>query len=122
MGLAAALESLVARAPIPVSLHVGDLVLPPSLEVSTYFFCSEALTNIAKHAAANSASVRVDVADGTLTIDIRDDGIGGAEIGSGGTGLVGLTDRIGALEGLITLSSPPGGGGTMLSAHIPLDV
>ena len=122
MGLAAALESLVARTPIPVSLQIGELALPPSLEVSAYYFCSEALTNIAKHAAASSASVRVEVDDGELRIKVRDDGIGGAAIGSDGSGLVGLKDRIGALEGSITLSSPPGGAGTTLSARIPLDV
>ena len=121
MGLPAALESLAARIPIPVSLEIDELELPPSLEVSVYFFCSEALTNVTKHASASSASVRVETAGGQLTIEVRDDGIGGAEIGSGGSGLVGLSDRIGALEGSIALRSPRGGAGTTLSACIPLE-
>ena len=78
MGLSAALESLAARIPIPVSLEIDELELPPSLEVSVYFFCSEALTNVTKHASASSASVRVETAGGQLTIEVRDDGIGGA--------------------------------------------
>jgi PAS domain S-box-containing protein len=121
MGLAPALEALAGRVPIPVSLEIDELELPPSLRVSTYFFCSEALTNVVKHAAASSASLRVNAADGQLRIEVRDDGIGGAEIGSGGSGLVGLSDRIGALEGSVALDSPPGGTGTTLSACIPLE-
>jgi signal transduction histidine kinase len=120
LGLAAALESLAARIPIPVSLEIDELELPPSLEVSVYFFCSEALTNVTKHASASSASVRLERAGGQLTIEVRDDGIGGAEIGAGGSGLVGLSDRIGALDGSIELRSPGGGSGTTLSACIPL--
>jgi signal transduction histidine kinase len=119
LGLEAALESLSARAPIPVSLDVAQLALPSSLETSVYFFCSEALTNVIKHADATSASVRVDVADGWLSIEVRDDGLGGAEIGAGGSGLLGLRDRIGALEGAFALTSL-GGGGTTLTAQIPL--
>jgi signal transduction histidine kinase len=120
MGLEAALESLAARAPIPVSLDVGEVALPRSLETSVYFFCSEALTNVIKHSSATSASVQVAVADGWLSIEIRDDGVGGAEIGAGGSGLLGLSDRIGALEGSFVLSSPHGGAGTTLIARIPL--
>jgi PAS domain S-box-containing protein len=120
LGLVAALETLAARAPIPVSLEIEDLELPPSLGVSAYFFCSEALTNVAKHADASSAFLRVHVAGGELKIEVRDDGIGGAEIGSGGSGLLGLKDRIGALGGSIALSSPRGGAGTTLTAHIPV--
>jgi signal transduction histidine kinase len=119
LGLEAALESLGARAPIPVSLDVAQLALPSSLETSVYFFCSEALTNVIKHADATSASVRVDVADGWLSIEVRDDGLGGAEIGAGGSGLLGLRDRIGALEGAFALTSLEGGG-TTLTAQIPL--
>ena len=120
MGLAAALESLIARIQFPVSLEIEELELPPSLRVSAYFFCCEALTNVAKHASASCASVRVVVPDRELTIEVRDDGIGGAEIGSGGSGLVGLSDRVGALDGSIALSSPRDGRGTTLIARIPL--
>jgi signal transduction histidine kinase len=120
MGLEAALESLAARAPIPIQLDASLLRLPPSLETSAYFFCSEALTNVIKHSGATAASVRVAVADGWLSIEIRDDGTGGATIGSGGSGLRGLSDRIGALDGVFVLSSPEGGAGTTLMARIPL--
>ena len=105
---------------MPLSLDVDDLELPTALESSVYFFCSEALANVVKHAAASSASVRVEAVDGQLKVEVRDDGVGGAEIGAGGTGLVGLHDRIGALEGSLSVSSPPGGGGTSLVAQIPL--
>jgi PAS domain S-box-containing protein len=119
LGLEAALESLASRAPIPMSLDVGEVALPRSLETSVYFVCSEALTNVIKHSSASSASVHVAVADGWLSIEVRDDGVGGAEIGAGGSGLLGLSDRIGALEGSFILSSPEGGGGTTLIARIP---
>jgi signal transduction histidine kinase len=85
--------------PIPVSLDVAALELLLPLEASVYFFCSEALANVAKHAAASAAWVSVTMADRELTVEVRDDGIGGATPGSSGTGLIGLTDRIKALEG-----------------------
>lgn len=88
-GLAAALDELPAAAPLPVSLHVDDLRLEPNVEASIYFFCSEALTNVMKHASAQSASVRITASESEVTIEIRDDGVGGAQIGNGGTGLVG---------------------------------
>ena len=119
-GLAAALEELAAAAPLPMSLHVDDVQLAPNVEASLYFFCSEALTNVVKHAAAQSVSVRITASSSELTIEIRDDGVGGAQIGNGGTGLVGLTDRIGALDGSLAVSSPGGRSGTTLLASIPL--
>ena len=122
MGLDAALESLADRAPIPVELEVADAELPPPLQTSVYFFCSEALTNVIKHSGATSASVRLAVADGWLSVEVRDDGVGGADMGAGGSGLLGLSDRIGALEGAFAVSSPEGGDGTTLTAHIPLPV
>jgi signal transduction histidine kinase len=120
MGLEAALESLAARAPIPVALDAGDVPLPPSLETSVYFFCSEALTNVIKHAGATSAAIRVGVEGGWLIIEVRDDGVGGAEIGTEGSGLLGLSDRIGALEGTFAVASTEAGIGTALVARIPL--
>lgn len=99
---------------------LDDRPLAPALAVSAYFFCSEALTNVVKHAAASCAAVRVHVADGVLSIEVRDDGVGGAALDAGGSGLIGLSDRIGALEGSIALSSPRGGDGTTLTARIPL--
>ncbi len=118
-GLAAALDALAARLPIPVSLDIADVDLATALSASVYFFCSEALTNVVKHASASSAWVSVAVGDGSLTVEVSDDGIGGAEIGSGGSGLVGLNDRIAALGGTLDLASP-NRGGTTLTARIPL--
>jgi PAS domain S-box-containing protein len=118
LGLEAALESLAAQAPIPVELEVGEVDVSPSLQTSVYFFCSEALTNVIKHANAASVSLRVELVDGWLSIEVRDDGGGGARIGATGSGLLGLSDRIGALEGSFIVSSPSGGG-TTLTARIP---
>ncbi len=120
MGLRAALEALAARMPLPLSVEVDDLELPAAVQASLYFFCSEALTNVVKHAKASAASVKAEAIDGQLRVEVCDDGIGGAETGSGGTGLIGLRDRIGALEGSLSVSSPPGGTGTTLVARIPL--
>jgi len=119
-GLAAALVSLVERMPLPVVLDVVVPKLSPALEASIYFFCSEALTNVAKHAAASTAWVNLVVRDRQLTVEVRDDGIGGAGLGSGGSGLVGLHDRIAALDGHLDVSSAQRGSGTALTAHIPL--
>jgi PAS domain S-box-containing protein len=120
MGLKPALEALAARMPLPLSLDVDDFELTPALEVSVYFFCSETLANVVKHAAASSAWVRIDAVDGELMVEVGDDGIGGAEMSSGGTGLIGLGDRIGALGGSLTIASPRDGKGTKLVARIPL--
>jgi signal transduction histidine kinase len=118
LGLEAALESLAAQAPIPVELQVGDVDAPPSIQTSVYFFCSEALTNVVKHSNAAEASLRVQIVDGWLTIEAADDGVGGARIGATGSGLLGLSDRIGALEGSFTVHSPSEGGTTLI-ARIP---
>jgi len=84
-----------------------------------YFFCSEALTNIVKHAHATSASVRVELRDDRCAVEVRDDGIGGARPRSETSGLSGLRDRIGALNGTMDITSPATGG-TLLQACIPL--
>jgi PAS domain S-box-containing protein len=119
-GLAAALDALAIRLPIPVTLEVAQLELPVALQASVYFFCSEALANVIKHAAASTASVTVTRHEDQLTIEIRDDGVGGADIGSGGTGLIGLADRVTAHDGHFELSSPGEGSGTTITARIPL--
>jgi PAS domain S-box-containing protein len=118
-GLAAALDALAARLPIPIELDIVGHRLPAVLEASIYFFCSEALTNVVKHARASSAWVRVACTDDRCTIEVRDDGIGGAEPRLETSGLIGLHDRIGALGGAMQVSSLASSG-TTLRAWIPL--
>jgi PAS domain S-box-containing protein len=119
-GLAAALEALVARLPLPVELEIAEGRLPERIEASVYFFCSEGLTNVVKHAGAGTVGVSVSHRDGELTVEVRDDGIGGAAPGEGGSGLLGLHDRIAALDGKLEISSPSGEG-TVLRARIPVN-
>jgi PAS domain S-box-containing protein len=118
-GLAAALEALAARLPVEVELDVVRERLPERVEGSLYFFCSEALTNVVKHAAADSVRVVVGEGEEQLTVEVRDDGVGGATPRAGGSGLTGLHDRIAALDGSLTVESPPGGG-TLLRAAVPV--
>jgi signal transduction histidine kinase len=118
-GLAAALDELVARLPFPVRLDVDVGRLPEAIEASAYFFCSESLTNVVKHADATSASVYIARRRDVLTIEVIDDGIGGATTQTGGSGLLGLHDRIGALHGVLVVASRPLKG-TTLRAQIPL--
>jgi len=118
-GLAAAIDALTARLPIPVHVDVPDRRLPGPIEASVYFFCSEALTNVVKHARATSASVRVELQDDQCAVEVRDHGIGGARPRSETSGLNGLRDRIGALNGTMDITSPATGG-TVLQACIPL--
>jgi signal transduction histidine kinase len=118
-GLDAALSSLAARSPVPVEVSVDITVRPPaSTEAAAYFVVSEALANVAKHSKASKASVTVRRADdGWLTIQVQDDGIGGATL-ERGSGLAGLRDRVGALDGELHLLSPEGGP-TVLMVEIP---
>jgi signal transduction histidine kinase len=117
-GLAVALEQLAARAPLPVRLTIEiDERLPESIEVGTYYLVAESLANVAKHASATSASVGVTRARGQVTVEVVDDGIGGADT-ERGSGLRGLADRVEALEGSLRIWSPLGGG-TRLRAEIP---
>jgi signal transduction histidine kinase len=119
-GLGAAVEALAHRAPLPV--EIGELPterLPEHVELTAYFVISEALTNVAKYASASRASVAVSEHDGGLTLEVSDDGVGGADIESG-TGLRGLVDRLEAIEGHLEVRSEPGGG-TTLRASMPLD-
>jgi signal transduction histidine kinase len=117
-GLGPALEALAARSPVPVTLDAGDEErLPEPVESAAYFVVSEALTNVAKYAQARRADVRVRRQDGHVTIEVADDGVGGADPARG-SGLSGLADRVAALDGTLTLDSPPGGG-TRLRAEIP---
>jgi signal transduction histidine kinase len=118
-GLGPALEALAARAPVPVDVSgVPAEPLPRPVEAAVYFVTAEALTNIAKYAQADTASVALSVDDGTLRLEIRDDGVGGADSSAGG-GVAGLCDRVEALDGVLTIDSPPGSG-TTVTAEIPL--
>jgi signal transduction histidine kinase len=118
-GLKAALEALATRAPVPVEVTgVPETPLPRPVEAAVYFVTAEALTNVAKYAKAEGAAVNLSVVDGSVRLQITDDGIGGADT-SGGTGLSGLCDRVEALDGTIDIDSPPGGG-TAVRVQIPL--
>jgi signal transduction histidine kinase len=117
-GLSAALDELCRRAALPTHLRLElDGRLPDAVESAAYFTASEALTNAAKHSHASEVRMVASRAGGTLTVEVADDGIGGAGTG-GGSGLRGLADRVEALGGRFTVSSPPGRG-TTLRAEIP---
>jgi signal transduction histidine kinase len=119
-GLGPALEALAARVPVPVDVSgVPDDQLAPPVEACAYFVTAEALTNVAKYAHASEASVDLNVECDRLRVQVRDDGIGGADIDAG-TGLHGLRDRVDALDGTLELESPPGCG-TTLTVEIPLE-
>jgi signal transduction histidine kinase len=119
-GLVPALKTLARRSPIPVEVDIRlDARLPDTVEVTAYYVVSEALTNAAKHARASRVEVAAAVDGDVLRISVRDDGRGGADPG-GGSGLVGLRDRVEAIRGTMRLRSPAGGG-TLLSATLPLD-
>jgi PAS domain S-box-containing protein len=118
-GLAAAVSGLAARVPVPVEVDVPAARLPAPVEASLYFCCSEALTNIVKHAHATRAWIRLEVAAGQCVLEVGDDGVGGAHSESEASGLAGLGDRIGALGGTLDIASPPARG-TVLRAAIPI--
>ncbi|MEU8819164.1 histidine kinase [Actinoplanes sp. NPDC048796] len=117
-GLAVALESLTARAAVPVRLTV-DLPgrVDEAIEVAAYYVVCESLTNIGKHAQASCAAVVVTPADGAIVIEVVDDGRGGADT-ERGTGLRGLADRVEALGGRLRVCTPAGGG-TRVRAELP---
>ncbi len=118
-GLGPALRTLARRCPVPVELDVQvPGRLPGPLEIAAYYVVSEALTNTARHADAAAATVTVTVGEGMLRVCVRDDGRGGADFGSG-SGLLGLKDRVEALNGRLSLDNSPGKG-TTLEAYIPL--
>ncbi|MDX6211307.1 MAG: hypothetical protein QOF82_394 [Frankiales bacterium] len=118
-GLRPALNALARRSAVPIHLDVGvDRRLPEPIELAAYYVVSEALTNTAKHAAATVIDVQADISDDVLRIRVRDDGRGGADLNRG-SGLVGLTDRVEALGGRISVRSPPGAG-TIVQIALPL--
>jgi signal transduction histidine kinase len=116
-GLGAGIDALASRVKVPVELDVSVGRLPRAVEATAYFVVAEALTNVSKHSAAERAEVSAHVEHGMLLIEVRDDGIGGAR--ADGAGLVGLADRLAAVEGRLELDSPADGG-TRVAAVIPL--
>ena len=116
-GLAPALEALAAKIPVPVTVDADAERLPGSVATAAYFAVSEALANVAKYAQATEAEVTVRRNGSRVIVDVIDDGIGGADP-SRGSGLVGLSDRVGALDGTLDLMSPPGDG-TRLHIELP---
>jgi signal transduction histidine kinase len=117
-GLAAALTELAAISPVPVTVKAPSGRLPPAVEAAAYFVCSEALANIAKHARASHASVRLETRESVLKVEVVDDGVGGADP-AGGAGLRGLADRVEAFGGRLRIDSPSSRG-TRLTAELPL--
>ena len=117
-GLAVALESLAAKAPVPVGVEV-ELPdrLPATAEAAAYYLVCEALANTAKHARASSATVAVHRETGRVVVEIDDDGVGGADT-AGGSGLRGLAERVEALDGSLFVRSPAGAG-THVRAEFP---
>jgi signal transduction histidine kinase len=117
-GLDTALETLAHRSPVPV--QIGALPgerLPEAVELVAYYVVAEALTNVAKYAAATHAAVDIERQNGRLVVQVTDDGVGGADP-SGGTGLRGLADRLAVIEGRLEIDSEPGRG-TTVTARIP---
>jgi signal transduction histidine kinase len=119
-GLGPALKALARRSVVPVELELDvQARLPEPVEVAAYYVVSEALANAAKHARASVAQVQAQARDGLLHLSVRDDGVGGAAP-EGGSGLVGLADRVEALGGTIEVHSPAGQG-TRLQIDLPID-
>jgi signal transduction histidine kinase len=119
VGLGAAIRALARRSPLPVRVQLRTQdKLPASCEVTAYYVAAEAFTNAAKHAAASAVDILVEQAGGTLTVQVRDDGAGGADA-SRGSGLTGLRDRVEAVGGTMTVDSPAGAG-TVLTVLLPV--
>ncbi len=117
-GLPAALRALAGRVPLDVELvETPEERLPPRVEIASYYVVAEALTNVARYAQATNAEVRVTRLNGSVKVEVSDDGVGGADPAHG-SGLRGLAARVAALDGRLEVHSPPGGG-TTISALIP---
>ena len=116
-GLDAALSALAALCPVPVTVDADLAIRPaPAVEAIAYFVVAEALTNVAKHARASRVDVGVRGDGRTVSVTVRDDGIGNAN--PSGTGLAGLAARVAAVDGRLTIDSPPGGP-TLITAELP---
>jgi signal transduction histidine kinase len=119
-GLAAAVRALAGRAPLPVEVTVADEErMPAPVESAAYFVVAEALTNVARYAEAGSVQVDVERSNGRVTIEVRDDGVGGADPAAG-SALRGLADRVAAVDGSLSVESPPGRG-TTVRAEFPCE-
>jgi signal transduction histidine kinase len=119
-GLAAAITSLTARTPVPVTLDLPSERFAPLVESTAYFVVAEALANVGKHAEASEAAVAIVAEPGRLVVTVTDDGRGGAVADpAGGSGLAGLEDRVAAVAGTVTIESPEGAG-TRIHAVLPL--
>ena len=116
-GLEPALQALATRAPVPVTVWAEAEGLPEPVETAAYFVVSEALANVAKYAQATQATIVVRRSNGRVTVEVSDDGVGGADAARG-SGLRGLADRVAALDGTLSLDSPAGRG-TRVHAEIP---
>jgi signal transduction histidine kinase len=117
-GLGPALRALARRSSVPIDVDVRlDQRLPTAIEAAAYYIASETLTNVAKHAHATVVQLSASHHDGVLTLEVRDDGIGGVDAGRG-SGILGLTDRAEALGGRISIISPPHKG-TTLTVRLP---
>jgi signal transduction histidine kinase len=116
-GLYAGVDAFASRLDLPVELDVSRDRLPPDIEASAYFIVAEALTNVVKHAHATRATVKAAVGDAALVLEVRDDGVGGAD--PEGHGLIGIADRVGALGGRLEIASADGEG-TVLVIRLPL--
>jgi signal transduction histidine kinase len=118
VGLRPAVAGLARRSSVPVDLRV-ELAdrLEPGVEAAAYFIVAEALTNVTRHSGARQAAVLIERHDGHLRVQVSDDGAGGADA-SRGTGLEGISDRLDAISGVLSVDSPHGGG-TRLRAEIP---
>jgi signal transduction histidine kinase len=119
-GLRPAVDALASRCPVPVEIEgMPEDRFADGVEAAAYFTVAEALTNVAKYAGATCAAIRGAVERGALVVEVRDDGIGGADAAQG-TGLTGLADRVRAEGGTLTVLSPPGSG-TTVRAVLPLN-
>ena len=119
LGLGAAIRALARRSPLPVRVQIrAGGRLPGSCEITAYYVAAEAFTNAAKHAKASAVDILIEGADGTLTVQVRDNGVGAADA-SRGSGLTCLRDRVEAVGGSMTLDSPAGAG-TVLTVLLPV--
>jgi signal transduction histidine kinase len=117
-GLRAGVRSLIRQIDLPVHAEIPAERFPAALETTAYFVIAESLTNAVKHAKAGEVSVVAARQDDALTIEVRDDGVGGADH-SRGTGILGLTDRVAVIGGTMSVRSPVGGG-TLIAVRLPL--